>query len=425
MPPRYALIDCNNFYASCERLFRPDLRGRPVVVLSNNDGCVIARSAEAKALGIPMGAPYFKQRGLLRRHGVEVFSSNYALYGDMSARVMGVLGRFCPSVSVYSIDEAFADLSGVPGGADAFARRLKATVEAWTGIPISIGIGPTKTLAKLANRFAKGHPRLRGVFDFAASPDPDRLLRHTAMGDIWGIGRRHAARLARHGVTHALAFRDLDPDWVRKKMTVTGLHTLLELRGQPCHALADGPADRRTIVSSRSFGRPVSGLEELREATALHMVRAAEKLRRLRAVAACVLVFLRTNPFRPGLPQHNDSVSVPLAVATDHTPTLIRAAHAGLARIYREGFEFKKCGVMLSGLEPVDGRWLSLLDLPPHDSPDHAPLMRAVDAVNARWGRDTVTFAATGRRDAAWHMRRDMRSPRYTTAWAELPLVRA
>ncbi|MUM77117.1 DUF4113 domain-containing protein [Pseudodesulfovibrio sp. F-1] len=425
MPPRYALIDCNNFYASCERLFRPDLRDRPVVVLSNNDGCVIARSAEAKALGIPMGTPYFKCRGLLRRHGVTVFSSNYALYGDMSARVMGVLARFCPAVAVYSIDEAFADLTGVPGGADAFSRRLKATVEAWTGIPISIGIGPTKTLAKLANRLAKGHPRLRGVFDFAASPDPDRLLRHTPIDAVWGIGRRHAARLVRYGVGDALAFRDMDPVWVRRKMSVTGLHTLLELRGQPCHTLADGPAARKTIVSSRSFGRPVSSLEDLREATALHMVRAAEKLRRLRAVAACVHVFLRTNPFRPGLPQHNDSASVPLAVATAHTPTLIRAAHAGLERIHKEGFEFKKCGIMLSGLEPVNGRWLSLLDLPPQDTPTHVPTMQIVDDLNARWGRDTVTFAAVGRPDAAWHMRRDMRSPRYTTAWTELPVARA
>ncbi|ADU61402.1 MAG: Y-family DNA polymerase [Pseudodesulfovibrio sp.] len=425
MPRSYALIDCNNFYASCERVFRPGLRGHPVVVLSNNDGCVIARSAEAKGLGIPMGAPFFKWRALLRRHGVAVFSSNYALYGDMSARVMRVIARFCPEVAVYSIDEAFADLTGVPGGASAFARRFKATVERWTSIPVSIGIGPTKTLAKLANRLAKRHARLQGVFDHAASPDPDRVLRHTDIGDVWGIGPRHAARLRKLGVNDALAFRDLDQSWVRKKMTVTGLHTLLELRGQPCLGFSEGPADRKTIVSSRSFGHPVSSLDELLEASAQYTVRAAERLRSQGAVASHVLVFLQTNPFRPGLPQYSASQAVPLPVATAHTPALIRAAQAGLTRIYKEGFDYKKCGVMLSGLEPANGRWLSLLDLPPDDTPRHAPLMRAVDALNARWGRDTVTFAASGSKDAPWRMRREMRSPRYTTVWEELPKVRA
>jgi DNA polymerase V len=424
MPRAYALIDCNNFYASCERAFRPGLRTRPVVVLSNNDGCVIARSAEAKALDIPMGAPYFKYRGMLARHKVEVFSSNYALYGDMSARVMRVLARFCPAVDVYSIDEAFADLSGVPGGAASFARRLRATVESWTGIPVSVGIGPTKTLAKLANRFAKGHARCRGVFDFADSPAPDLVLRHTDIGEVWGIGRRHAKRLRALGIGDALAFRALDDAWVRKKMTVTGLHTLLELRGQPCLPLDAGPANRKTIVSSRSFGRPVTSLDELLEASALYMTRAAERLRGQEAVASLVQVSVETNAFRPGLPHYSNTAPVPLAVATSHTPTLIRAAHAGLRRIYREDFEFKKCGVMLSGLEPVNGRWLSLLDLPPDDTPDHAPLMRAVDALNARWGRDTVTFAASGL-GGAWRMRREMRSPRYTTVWEELPVVAA
>jgi DNA polymerase V len=424
MATAYGLIDCNNFYASCERAFRPELRGRPVVVLSNNDGCVIARSAEAKALGVPMGAPFFKCRGLLARHGVEVFSSNYALYGDMSARVMRVLARFCPRVDVYSIDEAFADLTGVPGGPSAFARRLRATVEAWTGIPVCIGIGPTKTLAKLANRFAKKQPRSRGVFDISASPDPDRVLRWTEIGDVWGIGPRHARRLRKMGVHHALAFRDMDSDWVKRKMTVTGLHTLLELRGQPCHGFGSGPAPRKTVVSSRSFGRPVSRLDDLLEAVAQYTTRAAERLRGQECVAAHVLVSLETNGFKLGNPQYSNTQAVPLAVATAHTPTLIRAAQTGLARIYREGYEFKKCGVTLSGLEPAGSRWLSLLALPPDHRPGDEPLMRAVDALNARWGRDTVVFAASGI-DGSWRMRREMRSPRYTTVWKELLEVRA
>ncbi|EGB15140.1 DNA-directed DNA polymerase [Pseudodesulfovibrio mercurii] len=420
----YALVDCNNFYASCERAFRPELNGRPVVVLSNNDGCIIARSGEAKALGIDMGTPYFKCRALLERHGVAVFSSNYALYGDMSARVMRILTRFCPAVEVYSIDEAFCDLSGVPGGAEAYGRRLRATVLAWTGIPVSVGIARTKTLAKLANRFAKKQDRSRGVFDLTTSPDPDRVLRWTDIGDVWGIGPRHAKRLRAMGVTNALQFRELDRDWVKKKMTVSGLHTLLELRGLPCHDFASGPADKKTIVSSRSFGHPVTRLDHMLEATAQYTTRAAEKLRKQQSVASAILVYLQTNSFRLGQPQYANTLSVPLAVATNHTPTLIRAAQTAMERIFKPGYQYKKCGVMLSGLEPEHGRWLNLLALPPDHRPGDAPLMRAVDRVNHRWGRDTVAFAASGiTRD--WRMKRDMRSPRYTTVWEEILQVRA
>jgi len=391
---KFALIDCNNFYASCERVFRPELKGRPIVVLSNNDGCIIARSNEARDAGIPMGSPYFKFRGLLRQKGVAVFSSNYALYGDMSARVMRVLARFCPNLEIYSIDEAFADISGMPGKADDFARRLKATVEAWTGIPVCVGIGPTKTLAKLANRFAKKQPRCRGVFDFSSSPAPDLVLKWTGIGDVWGIGPRNARRLRKQGIANAFDFRNLKQDWVRKKMTVTGLHTLLEIRGLPCLDIATGPAHRKTIVSSRSFGRPVTDPDDLLEATAQYMTRAAERLRKQNSVASHVLVFLQTSPFKLGQPRYSNTESVALPIATAHTPTLMKAAMSGMKRIYRKGYFYNKCGVMLSGLEPVDGRWLNLLELPPDDKPHERPLMQAVDALNARWGRDTVSFAA-------------------------------
>ncbi|MCJ2165526.1 MULTISPECIES: Y-family DNA polymerase [unclassified Pseudodesulfovibrio] len=424
MPNSYALMDCNNFYASCERAFRPELVGRPVVVLSNNDGCVIARSDEAKGVGVPMGAPYFKCRSMLERHGVAVFSSNYALYGDMSARVMRVLSRFCPGVEVYSIDEAFCDLTGVPGGAEAFGRRLRATVQAWTGIPVSVGIGPTKTLAKLANRFAKKQARCRGVFDFGTSPAPDRVLEWTGIGDIWGIGPRHAKRLRKMGVDNALKFRGLKRDWVQKKMTVAGLHTLLELRGLPCLGLTDGPASKKTIVSSRSFGHPVTRLEDILEATAKYTTRAAEKLRRQRSVTSNLLISLETNTFKLGQPQYSNALSVPLAVATAHTPTLIRAATSGMERIFRDGYQYKKCGIMLSGLEPERGRWLNLLALPPAHRPDDRPLMQAVDSLNSRWGRDTVSFAASGVKQG-WKMKREMRSPRYTTVWKEILTVTA
>lgn len=419
MRKRYALIDCNNFYVSCERVFRPELRDRPVVVLSNNDGCVIARSNEAKALGIEMGTPYFKCKTRLERNGVAVFSSNYALYGDLSARITRVLTRFCPEVEVYSIDEAFADLTGIHGGVERFSRRLCATVKEWTGVPVSIGIGETKTLAKLASRFAKQQPRCRGVFDLTASPAPDLVLRWTEIGSVWGIGPRHAKRLRRLGVDNALDFRALKRDWVKRKMTVTGLHTYLELHGLPCHDLATGPVSKKTITSSRSFGRPVTSLDDLLEAASQYATRAAEKLRRQKSVASNVLVFLETSRFNPGLRHYANTAAIPLPVATAHTPTLIRAARSGMRHLYREQFAFNKCGVIFSGLEPVDGRWLSLLDLPPDAHERDAPLMEAVDNCNARWGRDTVKFAASGI-NGSWRMRREMRSPRYTTAWEEL-----
>ncbi len=421
---QFALVDCNNFYASCERVFRPELRSVPIVVLSNNDGCIISRSAEAKAVGVPMGAPYFKCKTQLERDGVQVFSSNYALYGDISARVMRVLARFAPYLEIYSIDEAFVDLTGVPGGAAQYARRLRATVHRWTGISVSIGIGHTKTLAKVANRFAKRHERCLGVFDFAESPRPDLVLDWMDVQDIWGIGRKHARRLRAMGVHTARQFRDLDRDWVKRKMSVTGLHTLLELRGMPCIGLGDAPVSKKNIMSSRSFGRPVKTLADLKEAVACYATRAAEKLRRQKSMASGVMVFMHTNKFIPNLPQYSNSEFVPVHPATMHTPTLIRAAYQALERIYREGYSYKKCGVMLTGVEPAHGRWLSLLELPPDDRPGHAPLMRAVDDINARWGRDTVQFAASGL-ERSWRMRRERRSPRYTTAWAELPVVKA
>lgn len=420
---KFALVDCNNFYASCERVFRPELQGVPIVVLSNNDGCIIARSAEAKAAGIPMCEPYFKCRAQFERNGVEVFSSNYALYGDMSARVMRVLARFSPRLEIYSIDEAFVDLSCVPGGAEQYARRLRATVHRWTGIPVSIGIGASKTLAKVANRFAKRHARFRGVFELDESLS-DRVLDRVDIGDVWGIGHRHAKRLRGMGVSTARQFRDLDRDWVKRKMAITGLQTLLELRGMPCFDLGTASTSKKSIVSSRSFGRPVKTLQELKEATACYTARAAEKLRRQKSVTSGLMVFIQTNRFSVHQPRYSNSEYLPIHPATMHTPTLIRIAHRALDRIWRDGYSYKKSGVMLSGLEPAHGRWLSLLELPPDHRPDHAPLMHAVDSINARWGRDTVSFAASGI-ERPWRMRRGMRSPRYTTAWGELPVVKA
>jgi len=416
-----ALMDCNNFYASCERAFAPGLKSRPVVVLSNNDGCVIARSQEAKDLGIRMGEPEFKCRERCARAGVAVFSSNYALYGDMSARVMATAGSMVPRMEVYSIDEAFLDLTALPGGAEAHARLIRERVRRDTGIPVSIGAGPTKTLAKAANRLAKKDPSMGGVLLMPGGAADRELLARLDVEDIWGVGPRHGRRLRERGVRTALDFMGLPREFVRKTMTVGGLHTWLELHGTPCLPLELAPKPKQSIVSSRSFGRPVISLEHLREALSQYVSRAAEKLRAQKSRAASILVFVQTNTFIEGEPQYSASQSQALDPPTDRTSRLIAQGVAVLERIFRPGFRYKKAGVMLCGIEQAEGSQLSLL---------HAPdgrgdrLMDALDRVNARWGRDTL-FAASCGVERTWRMRQGKRSPRYTTVWEELPVARA
>ena len=473
-----ALADCNSFYASCERVFDPRLRGRPVVVLSNNDGCVVARSAEAKALGIAMGIPFFQIRDLVARHHIVVRSSNYTLYGDLSARVMAVLGRFTPHLEVYSIDEAFLDLGGVP--ADRLAecgRTIRRTVLRWTGIPVSIGIGPTKTLAKVANHLAKHAPATSGqspatpgrrpaapgyVFSVApingvSVPRPvlsgrvdDAKALHTAgegvwsladprdqtsalarldVQDIWGIGSRLAARLKRAGIATALQLRDANSNHVRRLLGVVGERTALELRGLPCLSLEEIVPPAKSIIRSRSFGRPVLRLEELEEAVATHATRAGEKLRQHRRVAGAMSVFVATSRFRAS--PYANQATVPLDPPTDDTARLIRAALAALRPIFREGLAYQKAGVTLGGLEPRAG--LTEYLFARYDRGRSERLMAALDEVNRRLGPDTLRYAASGPcppkqgspREGGWHMRREHASPRYTTRWAELPTVRA
>jgi len=426
MPPRriLALVDCNCFYASCERVFVPALAEKPVVVLSNNDGCVIARSAEAKAAGIPMGKPAFECRELFKRHGVAVFSSNYALYGDLSARVMKTLARFAPSLEIYSIDEAFLDLTGLPQDVVAYSRRIRDTVRQWTGIPVSIGLGPTKTLAKVANKLAKMDPAHGGVLDFAASSAPDALLESVGVADVWGIGRRYAAMLARHGVVNARQFRDLPRAFVQKRMTVGGLHTLLELRGVPCLDLETAAPVKKSVAASRSFGQPVRTIEAMREALAVYVTRAAERLRRAGLTTSGVTVWAQTNTFIEGEPQYANSAFGALSAPTAHTGAILTAALGVLERIFRPGYRYKKVGVMLSGLEPAGCRQLSLLAAAPGTDPKAERLMAALDKANARWGRDALRLAAGGI-EQPWKMKQAARSPRYSTCWAELPVAKA
>ncbi len=418
----FGLIDCNNFYASCERLFRPDLAGRPVVVLSNNDGCIIARSNEAKALGIGMGTPYFKQESLIRRHRVAVFSSNYSLYGDISQRVMDVIMHLEPDVEIYSIDEAFIRLpAGRRPDLENWGRWLKATVQKHTGIPVSIGFGPTKTLAKIANRFAKKDPAAAGIFVITAAQPLDSLLATVAVGDIWGIGRRHAARLEKHAIRTALAFKNCADTWIRKQLTVTGLRTAMELRGISCISLDKAGPARKSVCTSRSFGQSVHTLGDLQEAVATYATQAACKLRSSGLRTTVVDVFIRTNSFKKDEPQYCNRKTFILPAPSCHTATLIKVALAALETIYRPGYRYQKAGVLLNGLVPESHEQLHLFQAP---ALRDASLMKAVDQINARWGRETIQSGAAGLAKE-WHFRQTKKSPAYTTRWTELPVAKA
>ncbi|MFQ6759444.1 MAG: Y-family DNA polymerase [Deltaproteobacteria bacterium] len=417
----FALLDCNNFYVSCERLFNPRLEGRPVVVLSNNDGCIIARSNEAKALGIKMGEPFFKCCGLIAAHQVQVFSSNYPLYGDLSQRVMDVLCQLEPEVEVYSIDEAFVRIPQAKEEALLEnGRHLRATVKKQVGIPVSIGFGSTKTLAKIANRIAKKRPEHGGVF---ALPDQglDALLATIDVGDVWGIGPRQSQKLFACGIRTALDLKNGNDTWLRKHLTVTGLRTAMELRGISCLPLEDIPPPRKSITSSRSFGQPVTDLAWLREALSSYIAIAAEKLRAEEMKTRCVQVYLTTNRFREGDPQYANSKTVTLPIHTSSTLELIHYGAEALRQLFRPGYAYQKVGVVFMDLVSASHAQGHLFYAPPKGQES---LMRAVDKINRRWGRDTLHSAAAGFL-RPWKHKQGRKSPSYTTSWNELPVVSA
>lgn len=417
MPTPLALVDCNNFYASCERLFQPQLRGKPVVVLSNNDGCVIARSNEAKALGIGMGDPWHLNKSKFAKQGVIVRSSNYTLYGDLSSRVMTVLRTFTPNLEVYSIDEAFLSFAGFENRLDAHARQLRATVLQWTGIPVSVGIAPTKTLAKVANRTAKKQPSRGGVCVLLTEAEQTAALAKLDLTDLWGVAGRMAARLQKLGITTPLSLRDTEPDYMRSQLGVVMERMVLELRGTPCHAMVERNPDNKSIIASRSFGRPITQRHELEEAVSSHVERAAEKLRRQQLAASVIRVFVWTNPFKPQEKQYSASHTVNLPVATADTSRLLKAAKHGVNRIWQDGYRFKKAGVELTDLSPAATVQGDLWSQP--DDTRRQTLMRAIDHLNASNGRGSVLFAASGIQ-RGWKLRSDQRSQRYTTCWDEL-----
>ena len=416
-----ALVDCNNFYVSCERVFDSRLEGVPVLVLSNNDGCAVARSEEAKALGIRMGEPAFKIRGLIRRYRIRVLSSNYVLYGDMSRRVNEALGSFSPEAEVYSIDETFLDLGDL-GLRDlrAYAQEMRATVRRWTGIPTCVGIGPTKTLAKVANNAAKRDPAFGGVCDLTGEAERAAVLRAFPAGAVWGVGPAYAGRLAEIGVTTAADLRDLDARHARRLGTVVLERIVMELRGLPCLPLELVPAGRKGLAVTRSFGRPVTVAGELLEAVAAYATRAGEKLRARGLAAGQLCAFLHTNPHKEG-PRHHGARTTRLNPATADTRELVAAAKRCSGAAWRDGFAYVKAGVVLDDLRPADEVPEGLFDPPRGRS---AALMRAVDELNARFGRHTVFPAAMGI-ERPWRQRAAHHSPCWTTSLADLPVVRA
>ena len=419
----FALVDCNNFYVSCERVFDPALRHVPVMVLSNNDGCVVARSNEVKALGIKMGEPAFKCRDLIRKHNIRVFSSNYTLYADMSRRVVETLKRFTPDMEIYSIDESFLLFSGLQlSDYEAYGEEIRETVLRWTGIPVSIGIAPSKGLAKVANKVAKKFDSFRGVADFTKLSDQhiDSYLDQLELSDVWGIGGQYTKRLNSRGIHSVKQLKYTDEKWIQKVMTVMGERCVLELRGISCFGLDQNPVRKKEICSSRSFGTPVTEKEDMRQAVSSYASRACEKLRAQHSYANIVIVYIKTNRFKPNERQYANSAYIKLPEPTASTIDLTKYALYGLDRIFRSGYRYKKAGVILEGLQPDD--YVQLNCFIPYDPAMRKrenALMQAVDGLNCKWGSGVLHLASEGIKKE-WSMKRSLLSKRFTTSFEEL-----
>ena len=420
MTPQIALVDCNNFYVSCERVFRPDLRNVPVVVLSNNDGCAVSRSNEAKALGIKMGQPWFECKELAEEHGILALSSNYALYADMSNRVMSILGSFSPRQEVYSIDESFLDLTGMPKLRE-LSYEIRERVITWTEIPVCVGIGPTKTLAKLANFVAKKHPRSKGVFNYNDLSDAQqaKLLSQIEVGEVWGVGRKISARLAEHGIHTVQDLRAAHTATLRAEFGVVVEKTQRELQGVQCMDFEDVVPAKKQIVSSRSFGQTVRDVAVLKDAMSTFVANSCAKLRAQGSHASLIQVSLYTNRFRKDLPQYNPSFTLPLPQPTNDSLVVNRWADYLVGHLFKPEYEYKKAGIMLGEITPVGQYQADWLEPPQATS---TKLMDALDGLNKRFGRGTVKVSTQGA-NKEWQMRQERKSPNYTTRWDEVPIV--
>jgi DNA polymerase V len=418
-----AVVDCNNFYASCERVFNPRLEGKPVVVLSNNDGCIIARSNEAKAVGVKMGAPAFKFNYIFDTFHVQIFSANFSLYADMSKRVMNTLREFIPHLEVYSVDEAFLSFDEILLEKRVhYAKEIRTAIKKWIGIPVSIGIAETKTLAKAANEIAKQDARYEGVVQFTNSSQIDSYLRKLDVDDIWGIGWQTSKFLHNNGIYTALQLKYADDTWVKKHLTISGLKTVHELRGIPSITLEEVAPSKKSIMSSKSFGHPVESLIDIEEAIASYTARGAEKLREEKLVASGINVYLTTNWHKKTDKQYHNSYAYHVPYPTSYTPDLIHYAQEGLRKIFKPGYKYKKAMIVLTHLSPENEKQMNLFQKVTQDTRQEK-LMHIVDSVNKVWGRETMRFAAQGL-EQTWKLKCEKRSPRYTTNWNDILKVR-
>jgi DNA polymerase V len=420
MKQNIALVDCNNFYCSAEKLFRPDLEKTPIVVLANNDSCVVSRSSEAKALGIKMGQPWFEIQERAQLDGVLALSSNYALYADISNRVMSVISGFSPCVEVYSIDEAFADLTGMPKLREV-SYQIRDRVAQWIGIPVCVGIGPTKTLAKLANHVAKRHPRSKGVFNFNALNEPQKkqLLERLPAAEVWGVGGKLNAKLADMGIYTVQDLKTAHAPTLRSRFGVVMEKTQRELQEVPCLEIQEIQPNKQQIISSRSFGQAVTDVEVLQDAMSMFVANASVKLRAQQGHAAMIQVFLLTNRHRKDQPQHSPSITVPLPYPTADSLEISRWVGHLTSKLFKPGYAYKKAGIVLSGITSVAHRQGDLLE---PLAISNEKLMQALDSLNKRFGRGTVKVSTQGAYKQ-WQMKQERKSPRYTTNWNEIPKV--
>ena len=414
---KIALIDCNSFYVSCERLFNPKIKNVPVVVLSNNDGCVISRSTEAKKLGIKMGEPYFKVKELVRKNNVQIFSSNYSLYGDLSRRVMKVLKGFSDKIEIYSIDEAFIDLSHIKDkDIEDYGKRIRERVLKWTGIPTSVGISCTKTLSKVANHVAKKNKT--GVIFL--KDNIDDVLKNFDISDIWGVGRQLSKLYIKNGINNAHKLKNISNSWVKKSTNVLGAKTVMELRGIPCINLETEETKRKSCCVSRSFGRKVESLDKLKESITTHCLNAAEKIRNDNQTTRSITVFIRTSPFDKNRKYYSNSLTIDLPVATNNSLELVKVAIEGLKKIYKYGYFYQKAGVILSKLSEAGEKNLNLLT--PILENKSQTLMKAIDVTNAKYGRNVISVAQAGINNS-WKMRREHSSKIDTASFDSLPKI--
>ncbi len=416
---KLALVDCNSFYVSCERLFNPRIRKKPVVVLSNNDGCIISRSNEAKALGIKMGEPYFKAKDIIVKNKVEVFSSNYSLYGDLSRRVMRTLKRFNSEIEVYSIDEAFIDLSNFPDqDVEKIGKEIRETVLQWTGIPTSIGIAKTKTLSKIANHIAK--KKISGVTSLIGIENIDPVLEKININDVWGVGRQLTKFYQKNGIYNAKQLKNKSNTWIKKSSNVLGSRTAMELRGIPCINLETTQTKRKSCVVSRSFGKRIEKFQELKEAVANYCLNASEKIRSESLVAKAITVFVRTSPFQRNFGYYSNAKTIDFPIVTNNSIETVKTAVSILEKIFKNGYQYQKAGVMLTGLRNDDGR--KNLFSSEKDEKINS-LMRSIDNTNYRYGRSTLSLASAGVQKR-WNMKREYSSKIDTADFYSLPTIK-